>query len=141
MQEVQKILQYEILTNGATINTDSLPVVMAVKLDMEQLLQNLLSNAIKYQPAGNKAIVHITGTERPNDWLIKVKDNGIGIDKKFSDKVFIMFQRLHNKDEYSGTGIGLAVCKKIVERYGGKIGMESKPGEGSSFYFTIPKSS
>ena len=141
VKEVQIILQHEILTKGATIYADGLPVVMAVKLDMEQLLQNLISNAIKYQPAGNKAIITISGADRPKEWLITVKDNGIGIDEKFSDKVFIMFQRLHNKDEYSGTGIGLAVCKKIVERYGGKIGMESKPGEGSSFYFTIPKSS
>lgn len=139
VQDVQIILQHEILTNGATIYTDGLPVVLAVKLEMEQLLQNLISNAIKYQPAGNKAIIHITGKETPNDWLVTVKDNGIGIDKKFSDKVFIMFQRLHNKDDYSGTGIGLAICKKIVERYGGSISMESKPGEGSTFYFTIPK--
>jgi len=139
VKEVQIILRYEILTNGATIYTDGLPVVMAVQLEMEQLLQNLISNAIKYQQAGNKAIIYVTGTERPNDWLIAVKDNGIGIDEKFSDKIFIMFQRLHNKDEYSGTGIGLAVCKKIVERYGGTITMESKPGEGSTFFFTIPK--
>jgi len=139
VKEVQIILRYEILTNGATIYTDGLPVVMAVQLEMEQLLQNLISNAIKYQQAGNKAIIYVTGTERPNDWLIAVKDNGIGIDEKFCDKIFIMFQRLHNKDEYSGTGIGLAVCKKIVERYGGTITMESKPGEGSTFFFTIPK--
>lgn len=139
VKEIQIIMQHEILNNGTTIFTEGLPVLMAVKLEMEQLLQNLISNAIKYQPAGNKAIIYITGLERPNDWLIKVKDNGIGIDEKFSDKVFIMFQRLHNKDEYSGTGIGLAVCKKIIERYGGKIDMESKPGEGSTFFFTIPK--
>ena len=139
VNEVQNVLQYEILNNGATIYTDCLPEVMAVKLDMEQLLQNLISNAIKYQPAGNKAIIHITGTETTDNWQIKVKDNGIGIDEKFSEKVFIMFQRLHNKDQYCGTGIGLAICKKIVERYSGTISMESKPGEGSTFLFTIPK--
>ena len=139
VEEVKTILQHEILANDVTIFTDDLPVVMAVKLDMEQLLQNLVGNAIKYQPAGNKPIIHITNTERTNDWLIKVKDNGIGIDEKFSDKVFIMFQRLHNKNEYSGTGIGLAICKKIVERNGGNISIESKKGEGSTFIFTIPK--
>lgn len=139
VKEIQTILQHEILANGATIYTEGLPVITAVKLDMEQLLQNLVSNAIKYQPAGNKAIIYITGKERPYDWLIKVKDNGIGIDEKFCEKVFIMFQRLHNKDEYSGTGIGLAICKKIVERNGGIISMESKQGEGSTFIFTIPK--
>ncbi len=139
VQEVQVIMQCEIQQNAATIYAEGLPVVMAVKFEMELLFQNLIGNAIKYQPSGNKPIIYITGTERPYEWLITVKDNGIGIDEKFSDKIFIMFQRLYNKDEYSGTGIGLAVCKKIIDRCGGTIGMNAIPGAGSSFFFTIPK--
>ena len=110
----------------------------ADKTQMVQLLQNLAGNALKYSTE-NPPVVQITAIERSDDWLFTVKDNGIGFDQKFAEKVFVIFQRLHNKAEYSGTGIGLAICKKIVDRHGGSIRVESEAGKGSVFYFTISK--
>jgi light-regulated signal transduction histidine kinase (bacteriophytochrome) len=101
-------------------------------------LVNLLSNSLKYHGENNPEI-EVGYDEDPGNWIFYVKDNGIGIDPKFFDKIFIIFQRLHNKSEYSGTGIGLAICKKIVETHKGKIWVESEPGKGSTFYFSIPK--
>jgi light-regulated signal transduction histidine kinase (bacteriophytochrome) len=102
------------------------------------LLQNLIGNAIKFRGHGRPTI-HI-GAERRDDgqWLISVRDNGIGIDPAYFERVFIIFQRLHTRDEYPGTGIGLAICRRIVERHGGHIWVESEPGAGSTFYWTMP---
>ena len=105
---------------------------------MIHLMQNLISNAIKFKGALDPKI-EISSEETEQDWIISVKDNGIGIDPEFSEKIFIVFQRLHRKDEYDGTGIGLSICKKIVERYKGKIWVESRLGEGACFKFSIPK--
>jgi PAS domain S-box-containing protein len=116
----------------------TLPVIIANKIQIEQLLQNLLSNAFKYNTSEAPAI-EVGCEETGDEWQFFVKDDGIGIDKKFRDKVFVIFQRLHNKSQFPGTGIGLAICKKIVERHGGKIWIESEPGQGSTFYFTIKK--
>jgi light-regulated signal transduction histidine kinase (bacteriophytochrome) len=115
-----------------------LPKVCGNELQLSQLFQNLISNAIKYKN-GLTPVIEITHTETADLWQFCVKDNGIGIDPKFYEKIFIIFQRLHNRKEYQGTGIGLAVCKKIVELHGGKIWVESSKNEGSRFYFTISK--
>ena len=124
--------------NG-TLIVENLPVINADKTPILQLFQNLISNAFKYRSLGRDPIVKVSSLERKEEWVFIVEDNGIGIDAKFYEKIFVIFQRLHNKDEYSGTGIGLAVCKKIIERLNGKIWLESIPGEGSKFYFSIPK--
>jgi light-regulated signal transduction histidine kinase (bacteriophytochrome) len=118
---------------------ENLPVVNADKTPMMQLLQNLLSNALKYKSEERDPVIKVSAVEGLLEWTFIVEDNGIGIESKFFEKIFVIFQRLHNKDEYSGTGIGLAICKKIVERFNGKIWLESIVGKGSKFYFTIPK--
>jgi light-regulated signal transduction histidine kinase (bacteriophytochrome) len=106
---------------------------------MVQLMQNIVSNAIKFNREGVSPIVDIEGSETPREVTFSVKDNGIGIDPKHSEKIFSIFQRLHSPDEYEGTGIGLSICKRIVERHKGKIWFESVPGEGATFYVKIPK--
>ncbi|HEU5054528.1 MAG TPA: ATP-binding protein [Hanamia sp.] len=123
---------------NATLNVKPLPVIKAVKPQILQLFQNLVGNTLKYHGSLPPQI-EVGFTEEKNEYLFHVKDNGIGIDPKYFDKIFIVFQRLHNQSEYSGTGIGLSVCKKIVTQHGGRIWVESEPGKGAVFYFTIPK--
>ncbi|MGE5351818.1 MAG: PAS domain S-box protein [Acidobacteriota bacterium] len=131
-------LQISIEESGAKITSDSLPVVRADKTQLVQLFQNLLSNSIKF--CDNRLPeIHIGLAENEYEWIFSVKDNGIGIDPEFFDRVFIIFQRLHDREKYPGTGIGLAVCKKIVERHQGRIWVESEKGKGTTFYFTLPK--
>lgn len=113
--------------------------IKADKIKMKQLFQNLLSNAIKFQQPDNKPTVEIACDYTDSEWCFKVKDNGIGIDPAYRDRIFLLFQRLHNLSEYEGSGIGLAICKKIVEQHGGKIEVQSTPGIGSTFHFTIKK--
>lgn len=128
----------EIKTTGANIKVHPLPVVHASRSQMMQLFQNLLSNALKYNQAAVPEI-EIGCIDKGDLWQFFIKDNGIGIDEKFFEKVFIIFQRLHNKNQFSGTGIGLAICKKIVERHGGTIWIESRTGTGTTFFFSIKK--
>ena len=123
--------------NKAIITTDSLPKVNANPTQMAQLLQNLITNGIKFRTQQSPRI-HITATREGQFWQIAVQDNGIGMDTQYRDRIFVIFQRLHYREEYPGTGIGLAVCKKIVERHGGQIWVESELGQGSTFYFTLP---
>ena len=130
-------LEVAIRDNGAEITHDPLPTVVADPSQIIQLLQNLVANAIKYRTT-EPPRVHLSAIEERGNWVLSVRDNGIGIDPEHSDKVFVVFQRLHGRDEYPGVGIGLATCKKIVERHGGRIWFESELGKGSTFYFTIP---
>jgi light-regulated signal transduction histidine kinase (bacteriophytochrome) len=120
---------------GATVTHGALPTVMGDAVQLGQLLQNLVSNAIKFR--GERApLVHISAAREGPLWHFSVHDNGI--EPEYAERIFIIFQRLHTRAEYAGTGIGLAICKKIVERHGGRIWVESKPGEGTTFHFTIP---
>ena len=129
-------LQGVIQESAAKVTHDPLPTVMGDDVQLGQLFQNLIGNALKYRN-GNAPAVHIGCQRRDNDWLLSIRDNGIGIDPRFAEKIFVIFQRLHKREQYPGTGIGLAVCKRIVERHGGKIWVESAPGKGSTFYFTL----
>ena len=123
--------------SGAVVTLDSLPIVQADGGQLVQLFQNLLGNALKYRNAATPEI-HVGCREQDGFWHFSVKDNGIGIDPQFSERIFVLFQRLHGKAEYQGNGIGLAICKKIVERHGGKIWVESEADKGSNFKFTLP---
>lgn len=135
--EAIKSLQVAIQESGAVITHDALPVVTADASQMGQLFQNLIGNAIKFRGKESPR-VHLSAERQGADWLFAVSDNGIGIDPRYVDRIFIVFQRLHTQAEYPGTGIGLAVCKKIIERHGGNIWVESQPGAGAKFLFTIP---
>jgi light-regulated signal transduction histidine kinase (bacteriophytochrome) len=119
-----------------------LPAVEVDPVQIRQLMQNLIANGMKYQAKDKDVVPHITITSRPAaDGMVRINviDNGIGIAPEFQQAIFVMFKRLHTRNEYEGTGIGLAVCKKIVERHGGQIGVESELGKGSTFWFTVPQ--
>jgi signal transduction histidine kinase len=124
--------------SGATVTSGPLPAVAAEQREMNQVMQNLLGNAIKYR--GERApVVHAEAERRDGAWAISVQDNGIGIEGRHRDRIFVLFQRLHARDEYEGTGMGLSIVKKIVEARGGSIGVESTPGEGSRFTVVLPE--
>ncbi len=130
-------LDLYIKQNKATVSHDPLPEVMADNTQLAQVFQNLIINGIKFH--GEEAPkIHISAEKKANEWSFSVKDNGIGINPQYSEKIFEVFKRLHKKEEYPGTGIGLAICKKIVERHGGRIWVESELGKGATFYFTLP---
>jgi len=124
--------------SGAVITHDAMPKVLADGAQLSQVFQNLIGNAIKFH-GEEPPRIHVGAEVRDTVWVFTVKDNGIGLDTQYADRIFMMFQRLHNKAEYPGTGIGLAIVKKIVERHGGRIWVESKPGKGSSFGFTLAR--
>lgn len=123
---------------GATITREGLADIMADELQMTQVFQNLIGNAVKFH-GPDKPVIHVGGKEDEREWTFWIKDNGIGIAKEYFEKIFVIFQRLHGMAKYEGTGIGLALAKKVVERHGGRIWVESEPGYGSVFYFTISK--
>ncbi|WP_297337590.1 PAS domain S-box protein [Algoriphagus sp.] len=139
--EEYRILRRKVIQEKEVdLNAENLPVITAFKAPLIQTLHCLLDNAIKYSVPDRKPIVHLEVSESINTWTIAVRDNGIGIDPKFFEKIFVIFQRLHDRDEYGGTGIGLSIAKKHVESWGGKIFVESQKGQGSTFYFTVPRS-
>lgn len=139
IEDVKKLQKQAIEENHAIIETDNLPQVIATKLSVEQVFNNLIGNALKYRKPDINPEIKISANDIGKFWEIAVSDNGIGIEKEYFDKVFVIFQRLHTKEEYSGTGIGLAIVKKIIDNLGGKIWLESEVGKGSTFYFTLPK--
>jgi light-regulated signal transduction histidine kinase (bacteriophytochrome) len=127
---------------GAVVRFDHLPTVMADRLQLIRLFQNLIDNAIKYRGEA-PCEVDITAAKRTtatggNEWIFSVRDNGIGFEPRYADRIFLIFQRLHTREQYAGTGIGLAICERIVQRQGGRIWVESVPGQGSTFHFTLP---
>jgi len=131
-------LRAGIESSGAKVTHDVLPSVLADPTQIGQLFQNLVGNAVKFKDAARPCEIHIAASRNGAWWTLSVKDNGIGIPKDQFDRIFVIFQRLHTRDKYPGTGIGLAICKRIVERQGGRIWLESAPGEGTTFYFTLP---
>jgi signal transduction histidine kinase len=137
MRETLQTLSASIEESKAKITYSTLPEVWADNTQMVQLFQNLVGNAIKFRGT-EPPVVSVQAEKKGVDWLFSVKDNGIGIASEYAESIFAVFQRLHARTEYPGSGIGLAICKKIVERYGGKIWVESQPGLGSAFYFTLP---
>lgn len=139
LQELLTDLDATIRESKADIFIDNLPSLPAYPIELRQLFQNLVSNAVKFRRAGIAPKIKITAKEENGHWVFSVMDNGIGIEEQFRQKIFVIFQRLHPKSKYEGTGIGLAQCKKIAELHGGKIWVESKPNQGSIFNFTIPK--
>ena len=137
LQEALINLRGAIAESGALVTHDPLPAVLADEMQLIQLFQNLVGNAIKYQSPGVPR-VHISAARNgARKWIFSVQDNGLGIDSQYFEKIFGVFQRLHKREEFAGTGIGLAICKKIVERHGGSISVESQPGQGSTFRFVL----
>ena len=139
VEEALEELQQEIKESSASIITGDLPTLRVSRTDIKRVFLNLISNAIKYRRPGETPEIRISAVDLGAEWEIHVKDNGIGIEETYYHKIFLVFQRLHGRKEYPGTGIGLAACKKIVETHNGKIWLESLAGRGSDFYFTIPK--
>jgi len=137
LKQVQSDLGLMIKESHALITSDSLPTVMVIPSQISNLLQNLIGNSIKFRREEPPQI-HVGVEQIGNEWQFSVRDNGIGIEDEYAERIFIIFQRLHTRTEYSGTGIGLAICKKIVERHGGSICMQSQFGKGTTFYFTLP---
>lgn len=137
MKEVLADLDTVIRESGAVVKPDHLPVVQAFPTELKLLFQNLVSNSIKFRKQGVEPCIKISVEKDGGYWRFKVQDNGIGIDPRHQDRIFVIFQRLHNRSDYEGSGIGLAHCKKIVELHGGKIWVASTLGEGSTFFFTI----
>jgi two-component system, chemotaxis family, sensor kinase Cph1 len=137
-EAVRSELHLAIAEAGAEVVIDQLPNVRGDEQQLKQLLTNLVANAIKFHEE-ERPRVEVSSSARYNEFVFAIRDNGIGIDPQYQDKLFKMFQRLHTKDEYPGTGIGLAISKKIVERHGGRIWFESELGNGATFYFTIPR--
>jgi PAS domain S-box-containing protein len=138
INRILNVMAEPIKEKNAQVTFDNLPIIFAHETSLTQLFQNFIVNSIKFHRERVPPRVHISARKEDDKWLFSVKDNGIGINQKYFDRLFLIFQRLHAREEYPGTGIGLATCKKIVELHGGKIWVESIEGEGSTFYFTFP---
>lgn len=134
--EAVRNLSTAIADAQALVTNGDLPMVWADRSQLTQLFQNLIGNAIKFRGSQSPR-VHVSAERRGEEWVFCVRDNGIGIEAKYFDRIFVIFQRLHSREDYPGTGIGLALCKRIVERHGGKIWVESEPGSGAAFFFSL----
>ncbi|MES2138856.1 MAG: ATP-binding protein [Bacteroidota bacterium] len=139
LKDVIAAMDASIKESNSEIISETLPIIKGNYTQLQQLFQNLISNGIKFRKKNSIPIIKITVEEKVTEYLFAIEDNGIGIEKQYISKLFVLFQRLHPETEYPGTGIGLAISKKIVALHGGKIWVESKLGEGSIFYFTLPK--
>jgi light-regulated signal transduction histidine kinase (bacteriophytochrome) len=131
-------LKIAVEESRAVVERDPLPTITADDVQLTQVFQNLIANALKFR-GDESPRVRVACEARGNEWIFSVRDNGIGIDPQYLERIFIIFQRLHKRGQYPGTGIGLAMCKKIILRHGGRIWVESEPGKGSTFYFSLPK--
>ncbi len=138
LQECLFDLKAYIQENQATVTSNDLPQLQAYSLELKLLFQNLISNALKFRQKNIPPQIRITAVQHANSWIFSVADNGIGLDERFREKIFVIFHRLHPKAAYEGTGIGLAHCRKIVELHGGKIWVEAHPDGGSIFRFKLP---
>ena len=138
LDQALRNLRVQIKEHRAKVNYQALPTLRGDAGQLTQVFQNLIGNALKFRAKAAPEI-HISAQPNGKEWVLSVRDNGIGLDPKFSEKIFTIFQRLHSKNRYPGTGIGLSICKRIVERHGGRIWVESEPGKGSTFHFTIPR--
>jgi PAS domain S-box-containing protein len=138
LEKTLRNLRPTIQDSGATVTHDSLPTIMTDETQLVQVFQNLIANAIKYR-GDEPPLIHVSATRNSgNEWVFSVRDNGMGMEPQYFERIFILFQRLHGREEFAGTGIGLAMCKKIVDRLGGRIWVESQPTKGSTFYFALP---
>lgn len=137
VREALKNLTASINESGAMVNFEDMPVLDSDPAQMLQLFQNLIGNAIKFRKEENPPVIHIQAGQQNGHWLFRVKDNGIGIEQQYSEKIFVIFRKLHHNTRFGGTGIGLAIAKKIVEKHGGQIWFESEPGTGTTFFFTL----
>ena len=137
LKEALANLQFLIEESSAKITHGPLPVVRGDFPQLVMVFQNLVGNAIKFRGA-ELPCIHIEARRAAEEWIFSVRDNGIGIDPKFAERIFVIFQRLNDRTAYPGTGIGLAICKRVIQRHGGRIWVESEPGEGATFYFTLP---
>jgi light-regulated signal transduction histidine kinase (bacteriophytochrome) len=139
LQGALKNLRITIGQSGAVVTHDPLPAIRTDETQLTQVFQNLVGNAIKYRSAELPRI-HVSSTKNgDNEWIFSVRDNGLGIAPQYFERIFILFQRLHGRNEFEGTGIGLAICKKVLERLGGRIWVESQPEKGSTFFFALPE--
>jgi PAS domain S-box-containing protein len=139
LKEALTNLRATIEESGAVVTQDSLPAVTMDEAQLTQVFQNLVGNAVKYRTAEAPRVHVSAASNGSHEWIFSVKDNGLGIDPQYFQRIFVIFQRLHGREEFKGTGIGLSICKKIVERLGGKIWVESQPEKGSTFYFNLPR--
>ena len=139
IKEIIATIQLKLESTNAALNIGEMPVLKCDKSQIFQVFQNLLTNALKFVKKGQRPEIAITAELKGNEWVFCVKDNGIGISSVYFNKIFVPFERLHSKDEYEGTGVGLSICKKIIDYHGGKIWVESEPDKGASFYFSIPQ--
>jgi PAS domain S-box-containing protein len=138
LEKTLRNLRPTIQDSGATVTHDSLPTIMTDETQLVQVFQNLIANAIKYR-GDEPPLIHVSATRNSgNEWVFSVRDNGMGMEPQYFERIFILFQRLHGREEFAGSGIGLAMCKKIVDRLGGRIWVESQPTKGSTFYFALP---
>jgi light-regulated signal transduction histidine kinase (bacteriophytochrome) len=139
VNEIIVLHKKQVEEKDAIIEVGELPVIEGYKASLRQVFQNLIGNALKYSKKDTAVHITVSATELKQHWQFAIADNGIGIATEYFDKIFVLFQRLHKKEDFAGTGIGLAITKKVVESYGGKIWVTSKEGEGTTFYFTFKK--